>query len=1233
MIMTVFGLLGIPFVTDLLKDAGTLGYQKLKDINEFHKFLASYDIEKPKDEDKSLYIHTLLLFESRINQSDFSHILIKDASFSIFKNSYIHSKDKNPFLWHVNNELMKSQDGRTDTSWNELIVQKILEDFFATYDILVRQVATPVQSEMLNSIADLKEQSHQQTTVILERIQALNDDSPIVKEQIKYANAFIENKQFTLALDSLLILENNFHSIRSTDHKSTVLTNIGHSYFELGKQDEAHSYFKKAYEINTENYAALCNYSQVLLHQNDYIKANQLIEKAIQLFGEKNPEIWEVYIIIKKQSLAIDEILKMVPKEFTDEPKVKRAISLAYRDQNHFKDYYRTVKEVFEVASDTEIIKITYIECVIHRYQSDYRIFNIRSINKELTEEIECHLKLILDLLASEKEATKSKLFLQQARIILLYLLRKEQDAINILKELESEYSLEYQKLYRLKAMIHFILKDFNGALATLDQYFLMFNEVEDNLMLIEISSQANRVGKLEDYYEKLISREGNVFLNQATNFIVDRYIKNEDTEKLTYWQSKIKEYIGLDFRLIEARILLHLQSPDLPDLLSECYEQINDETRFSLIYQLSELYEETNYFEKGVELLEKRIITFDYDTITDNLIRLIEKSGDSFKLIELLGRLRDSRGIHPKYTIMECNVYSSNYQYEKAISIAEQYLAVYPERIDINVFIISLYFKTQNFEQLDRYLNSKLDYELLNFDDFNNYLAILAYRGRMTDCIDILYEYHRKYNNPKSNDLYLTFCLKFDVFSHLPTPTLISEGTYVVLYDGIRERMDLLFENRSVSDLIRSKSEVSIDEELYKLLAGKQVGFELVLPNGFMEKKWAVESISNKYLQQFKQCQADASGIFKREGAVKAFHIDDLVNFIKAAGLEQKSQDSPFDIALSYYTRAEVGLGLLSEALNENPIKIRDIIRQKGHKLIASHGFFKESILSEEIDFKNDIVLDICGVLTLFDLNLLEIVSSEFDKLTITHTTYDLIYEHLQQNIYNITDGETLNNSPLLEAVNKYLTIESPNTLKLNKNEKERLYKEFGRSFYDSALLAQEKEAVLLSDDLVFRKQTTRLMNSVELVWIIPLLKHLKEDKAIEDEIYHDCLIKLIEQKYSFISINEHTLLHCLKCDGYIVTDRFIALTKMLSGIVSTTESATHTMFKFFHLLIILRNLIPEELVSISMVVLCSLSTERNLNEVIDSYETIMEKYNGIPHLYKFLKLMLFKFRRLYNF
>lgn len=180
--------------------------------------------------------------------------------------------------------------------------------------------------------------------------------------------------------------------------------------------------------------------------------------------------------------------------------------------------------------------------------------------------------------------------------------------------------------------------------------------------------------------------------------------------------------------------------------------------------------------------------------------------------------------------------------------------------------------------------------------------------------------------------------------------------------------------------------------------------------------------------------------------------------------------------------------------------------------------------------------------------------------------------------------------------------------------------------------MLAQEKEAVLLSDDLVFRKQTARLM-SVELVWIIPLLNHLKEDKTIEDEIYHDCLIKLIEHQYSFISINEHTLLHCLKCDEYIVTNKFKDLTKMLSGTVSTTESATHTMFKFFHLLVVLGNLGVEELVGISMIVLSSLSIERNLDEVVDSYETIMEKYNHIPHLYKFLELMLFKFRRLYNF
>ncbi|MFD2966542.1 tetratricopeptide repeat protein [Sphingobacterium bambusae] len=1221
MIKTILGLLALPFVTDVLKAATSLGYQKLKDINEFHKFLALYDIEKPKDEEKSLYIHTLLLFEVRFNQIALSNLLMREDSFLVFKNSYIQNKDKAPFVWHVNNAMVDRQD-------------TILDEFFKIYDSLLRTVMTPVQSEMFNSFVDFKEQSNQQATVILAAIKALNDDSPLVKEQINFANAFIEGKQFTLALDALIILEKNFHVIKSVDHKSAILTNIGHCHFELGKKDEAHQYFKKAFDLNPENYAALCNYAQVLHNRNQCSEADKLIEKAVLSFGQQHSDIWEVYIIIKKGIHGLDEILKQIPGRFVEEPKVKRAIALVYRDQHDFDSYYKIIQEAFALSPEDDSIKVTYIESVLHRYQLDYRIYNLRSVNSDLIKEIDYLFGLIYDLLSSDKDVTESKLFLKQAEVTLLYLLRKESDALVILEELASEYPLEQQKFYRLKAMIHYSLMDFDGAIATLDKHFLLYGEMEDALMLTEITSQANRVDLLERYYQNLIEREGSVFVNQATNFLVDRYIKNQDIDKLIYWQTKIKEFDGLDFRIIEIRILIYLQSDDYLNLLSECESQVNDQTRFSLIYQLVELFEETKAYDKAIALLEKRVLTLDYDPITDHLLRLVEKNGDTFKLVELLSGLRENKGIHSKHSLMECNLYTLNYQFEKAISVAEQYLMVYPDRIDVRLFVITLHFKTQNYELLDQYLDFEFDYLALEKEDLQEYLTILAYRGRITKSIDILYENHRRQNSPQSNDLYLTFWFKFDVLSYLNIPTIVEEDTYVVLYDGANERINLLFENRPSYELIKSRSEVSTDDNLFVHLAGKEVSFEVTLESAFMKKKWIMESIVSKYKHQFDQCFANANGVFKREGSVKSFQIEELSNILNTIGLSRaEGKGTPFSIILDYYRAGEIGIGGISSILNDNPISIRHRIRVQGHKLLASHATVTDHNMLDKNKLRNGLVLDICGVFTLLELNLLDTVSSNLCTLTITPSTYEVIYDYLQQNIYNIKDGETLDSSPILIALRKYVCIENPDTLAVNNNDKIRVYKKHGRSFYDAVLLAHQKGSLLLSDDVAFRSQILNLCGEEIGCWIVPLLKHLKEHELIEDDTYHESLISLLELQYSFISVNEHTLLYCLKSEGYHVSNRFMELSKVLAGRVSTSESVIHTVFNFFDLLINLDNIDDQKNQDIALFSLSSVFAERTVDEVVDSYERIMKLYRGNAALFSFLKRLMLKFLELHNF
>ncbi|WP_286850697.1 MULTISPECIES: PIN domain-containing protein [Sphingobacterium] len=1227
MIESVFlTILGVPFVTDLIKGIAKQGYKKLKDSNEVLKFLAEYDIEEPKDENRSLYIHTLIRFQALVGNSSYFNILITEDAFKIFENSYIISKDKEPFINHVDSEIT-AQITDYEHGIQQNLHRKVLEQFFLTYDALLRSVATPFENSIITSIEELSKTQQSANKAIIEKLDSINDDSPLIKSQIDFFNEYLNDRKFKEGLKALENLESHVQTIKKPEFRSTLFINIGYCHFELGNKEVASKYFKKAYEENNENFAALCNYSQTLVHTNEIEMAESLIKQAVKLYGDNNSEVWEGYILVMRKKYKVASFIKDIPEKFINKASIQRVLGIAYRTEGDFENYFNSIHSAYALNSELGDVKIAFIESEILRYQTDYRIFNLRSISSTLKVQIEDYIKMVDSMIDAESDATDAKLFLIQAKSIFLYILRKETEALNFLTGIESEFDLGRQKIYRLKSMLLLMNHKFEDAFILIEKYVGLFNDGDDIMMQFEIANHLNLNESMERSFAKIKNLQDQIHLYQAMYIYTIRYTKHNDRENLKNLLLEIKSIHGIEFRFLEARVLFYLNDPEFENVLNSYGNQLGSQIRLSVVHDLIDLYEKAEKWENAIQVMEKRFELDDYEPLTDRYITNLYQSGNHAKLQEKFEKLRTSKGVHENYTLKECNIYVDNYQHLKAISIAKDYIKEFSERLDVELFIVTTQFRIGDLESVDTFLSREINTEKLGETDFNNYLVLLALRGKSTKCLNILYDYHRKHNSAHSNDLYLSFWLKYGFSEQIDIPQKVQANTVVVISDGEHENRILVITDPELYEPISSKHEISLKDDLVIKMLNKEVGYHFEMDDIFVQKDWIVKSIENKFVYQFNKCREDAAGVFKREAAVKSFHIDDLLKMMATGST--KTKEDPFKDAFAVYENGQCGLGMLSEAWQEDPLNIRDqIIARKLH-IMTSFGTIEEQTIKFDLNENKILVLDVTAIITLSNLELLELVCQHYNHLLISQSSYEIIYERFMQKSFG-TERLKTEQDPLLKLLKDHFEIKNPNTLSINQGDKDKLYRTFGRSIYDSALLAQENNATLYSDDLFARVGCSKNL-SLESCWTIPILKYLKDKQFLEEGVYQAKSLKLLDLNYKFVDINYQTMFYWFEKNNYKISENFIKVIGQLSGNISSYSSAISTFINFIDQLLNVKQLKNQDILDISSFILSYLSIGRDLNLIKYEYEEIVfNKQRSLQYTH-FMKILFGNFRAQY--
>jgi hypothetical protein len=119
-------------------------------------------------------------------------------------------------------------------------------------------------------------------------------------------------------------------------------------------------------------------------------------------------------------------------------------------------------------------------------------------------------------------------------------------------------------------------------------------------------------------------------------------------------------------------------------------------------------------------------------------------------------------------------------------------------------------------------------------------------------------------------------------------------------------------------------------------------------------------------------------------------------------------------------------------------------------------------------------------------------------------------------------------------------------------------------RSFVDSIVAARSGSWILLSDDLHFRQVAK--MAEVNGVWMQLVLEMALAGGVLQEDSYHDAVIKLALMNHHFTWLNEKNLLHAAEQDGWRVTPRLKKLLEITTGPKVLLSPMIGLLAKFLH-------------------------------------------------------------------
>lgn len=1099
-------------------------------------------------------------------------------------------------------QLFKTEDLRTMKATHE-------QRFKGIFSPNSEQIDNAYEVEVKNSLIRIEDSTKRIETGVEENInQVLQLHAKFDQFlNLRRETASASQVGYDAKLDEIFLYRSNgrpqtaiehFQSLRKTDwnqmddrEKYRLMALIGICEIDLLNTKTAAESFIEALGYQPDNIKAINFGILGYTIKEDREKANQLVEKGL-LIDPQHSGIWSSKIRLSSTG-NIDELVKSLPSEVMKDVEIAFELARKYREKKDYKSSFSWLKAALKDKDEKkhEILSL-HATFILESIFDNFKIIS-HQISSQVTAEAKTAVNLYTQAWEEIKgsELAESRSWYLQNRGIAKKILGDLDGyyedmlyAANVSPDFEVQrqllmVSLELTKVNKAKEIIA-NLKNISNT-----EQLLELNYIESHQLLLE-----DKVSAAEEVLKGLLEKQLPKKLH--INVLLDAYgiyMHLGNFDKTEECVIALEGLIPNDLSTmtLRARIDDKLGKTELKAALLEVKSKVTAKMPEHEIQILAEDLARCKCYHEAAELYELIVDKSVYSPLMEKLLHYYNIIGENAKILTLAQNLLDKYGPIRLCSEMVSYVYERIRDEEKAIETCKDYLQVYPDDQQMRLRLALIYDRERKSEPLKLELD-KFEHMDKNLSMVNQFTVarLMLKVGLREQARVFVYETRRQfYDRADAHECFFAFHLDEEKLYPTTKPLsldTVSTNSVVSLKIG-SNTVDFILEDRI--DGADSRGERSIHSFEGKALMGRRVGDMVAVHPTYIDHHGEVLSISPKFDFAIRESIRLIGTVFANQSTMRTFQFPesgdpvDMRNALFDILEKHGGNDSTLK---AHYQSGNFPIGAIAELKGKNPIEIwmeyANDPQMGVHSMVMLEDF--ESAL-QLLEKGNPFVFEIVGLLTLFQLNLHEIVQNLPNRRIVLKSTFDHVKFQLEEFtklkgtqiinllrvgdelIREITTKEDIDEHiAFLEQLTKWISdctevVPCEAALKMNWNEKQNYDDTLGESSIDAILTAEHMNGLLFAEESSVRS-IAKSETTVEGICTFQLVFGLYRLKLISFDEYQEFVFTLIQLNQKLIPVTIGIL---SECAAFTRNHLVAPLTTAIKGLSAGNLTLEHAM------------------------------------------------------------------------
>lgn len=1025
--------------------------------------------------------------------------------------------------------------------------------------------------------------------------------------------------------------------------KFRLLTNIGASHLRLGDESSAARFFLEAVQYNPEDEKAILNSALAHLLQGTIQEARLGASRVLSM----NPGNGMAYVILlqtyENEGIEFEDLVRKVPEGNRSLGDVAHALGRIARKKGNLEEASKwfeiSVKQDDATTSD---VKGILGELLVEQCLKERDAIFSNQVSDLSRERLSRAIQLLSEAWGSVRHTDLRDLrhgWLAQRSVAKKMI----GDVAGAIADMDAalELSPSNQVYLRHRAIYAYEKEDSVTAVNFLRRIPDSQRAPEVTYLLAAfLGSQGKRAEAIRIARELAESNPLPPLDEDATQLLIKLYIDENDIQEAKNTVAAMRAQDPTNVLTLVVAAQLSRSESDVDgalSYLSEAQKYVTDQTPFRHVQGLADELYELDQFTDAAQLYKKIADIGLNSPLTRQLLRCYYRSGETGPALEICRGLREKYGPLKDIAEMESVAYEEIGDLANAHKVTEEYLVNFPGDAGMTLRKAVIDFRSGNTEELDCLLADGIDHSGLPLVPCIQLAQLHNIRGNDRTAIDIMYETRRRLFN--ESEAHLKYVGLFLNRSHKEETWLDTEkaavDSAVCIEDSSGGKEWYIIDDREDADI--GRKEITASHPLAKEMLGKKVGDQIVLKESQISRETGtIVELQSKYVYAFQDSLSNfetrfpnASGLIGvRMQPSEGEHLtkDDLQPVLNVVSKHHENVLK----AVQLYKEGRVTVGAIASALNRDILSVLYGITSNPD--VGLRCCFGNEI--ERADASNllkvkkpKLIVDIISLWTIYKLEVGVSIVDAFGKLGIAQSTIDYLHDRIHEMkglqsggfltmwkdegsggfVRNETnEGEVCDSLKEIETLLQWtrdncIVLPCHSALLMNRTEKERLDKLFGRCFIDTVLIANEPAHSLFSDDERLRSFAKTMLN-VDGVWTQVVLAHCVDHGFLEKARFDAATVKLASAHYVYTSVNAETLVEAARQSDWKVEYPFSTVVGILSRQSGDTQSALRVATEFLFGLWI-QPILPYQRDNITLVLLDSITRGRERISVLSLF------------------------------